>query len=73
MTLVPHGARSWNADAIVFGPSTRPWTVKVVAVFDAATGGNCWILGRLDEETTVPVGQTFIFDPSALVFALTWE
>jgi len=63
------GSAKSNAVAIVFPTATANWgTIMGVAVFDAASGGNCLWAGALDDPLNVNTGATFSFEIGQLVF-----
>lgn len=61
-----------NSALLVFGPcATASWgSVASVAVFDAATGGNCLWSGALAAARTVDVGDSLTVAASALSLTL---
>lgn len=61
-----------NSALLVFGPcATASWgSVASVAVFDAATGGNCLWSGALAAPRTVDVGDSLTIAASALSLTL---
>jgi hypothetical protein len=52
-----------NDSDIVFGPNTTSnWgDITHVSIWDAASGGNCWMKGALSSPVTIQVGDSFRF------------
>jgi hypothetical protein len=60
-----------NTALLVFGPASASWgSMASVAVFDAATGGNCLWSGALAAARTVDVGDSLTVAASALSLTL---
>jgi hypothetical protein len=62
--------REANTQALTVGPAAgTPWSVASIALFDAATSGNCLIVFVPDEVITVPIGEAVTIDNGALTFS----
>lgn len=71
-TFTISGNTGTNSGAITFGPCTgTAWgTLSNVAIFDAATGGNCIWQGALSASKTVSVGDSLQIAASNLSVTL---
>jgi hypothetical protein len=67
------GTSSTNSATVTFGPCTgTAWgTLSDVAIFDAATGGNCVWRGPLAASKTVAVGDSLQIAASGLSVSLS--
>jgi len=60
-----------NAALLVFGPASAAWgSMASIAVFDAATGGNCLWSGALTAARTVDSGDSLTVAAGALSLTL---
>lgn len=60
-----------NTALLVFGPASAAWgAIASVAVFDAATSGNCLWSGALASPRTVDVGDSLTIAAGALTLTL---
>lgn len=60
-----------NTALLVFGPASASWgSMSSIAVFDAATGGNCLWAGALAASRTVDVGDSLTVAAGALTLTL---
>lgn len=60
-----------NTSLLVFGPASAAWgNIASVALFDAATGGNCLWTGALAAARTVDVGDSLTIAAGALTHTL---
>jgi len=70
VTLVANGAQSSNAAGVTFGPAgPSGWAVQAIALFDAATAGDCIMLGALDAPYVVASGGFLTYAAGTLIFA----
>jgi hypothetical protein len=61
-----------NGALIQFAQATGTWgTVTYAGLFDALTGGNCWLIAPLSASETITSGMTFEFPASNLSISIS--